>query len=74
MCVICVQRIASDLEELKNPSISEERREWLEGQVKGWKEAIQVRKDYIESYDSQLRGESCPKGNRSGISLKDGKI
>ena len=65
MCVICVQWIASDLEELKNPSISEGRREELEGNVKIYKEAIQVQKDYIESYDSQLRGESCPKGNRS---------
>ena len=65
MCVICVQWIASDLEELKNPSISEGRRKELEEDVKDWKEAIQVQKDYIESYDSQLRGESCPKGNRS---------
>ena len=65
MCVICVQYLASDLEELKNPSISEGRRERLEENVKDWKEAIQVRKDDIESYDSQLRGESCPKGNRS---------
>ena len=65
MCVICVQSLASDLEELKDPSISEGRREELEGEVKDWKEAIQVYKDYIESYDSELRGESCPKGNRS---------
>ena len=65
MCVICVQRLASDLEELKNPSTSEGRREVLEEHVKYWKEAIQVQKDLIESYDSQLRGESCPKGNRS---------
>ena len=66
MCVICVQGIAGRLEELKNPSISEGRRKWLEEDVKGWKEAIQqVQKDYIESYDSELRGESCPKGNRS---------
>ena len=65
MCVICVQRLASFLEALKNPSISEEMRKVLEGDVKIWKEAIQVRKDDIESYDSRLRGESCPKGNRS---------
>ena len=65
MCVICVQELASCLEELKNPSISEGRRKGLERGVKYWKEAIQVQKDYIESYDSQLRGESCPKGNRS---------
>ena len=65
MCVICVQGIASDLEELKNPSISEGRRERLEGNVKYCKEAIQVHKDQIESCDSRLRGESCPKGNRS---------
>ena len=65
MCVICVQRLASHLEELKNPSISEWRRKWLEGKVKFYKEAIQGHKDLIESYDSQLRGESCPKGNRS---------
>ena len=65
MCVICVQWIASDLEELKNPSISEERRKELERGVKIWKEAIQRNKDKIESYDSRLQGESCPKGNRS---------
>ena len=58
MCVICVQWIASDLEELKNPSMSE-RRVWLEEDVKIRKEAIQVHKDKIESCDSQLRGESC---------------
>ena len=65
MCVICVQWIASSLEELKNPSISEWRREELEENVKRYKGAIQMRKDKIESYDSALRGESCPKGNRS---------
>ena len=65
MCVICVQRIASGLERLKNPSTSEWRREELEEDVKDCKEAIQVHKDRIESYDSELRGESCPKGNRS---------
>ena len=65
MCVICVQYLASCLEALKNPSISEGRREELERNVKDWKEAIQVHKDQIESYDSELRGESCPKGNRS---------
>ena len=65
MCVICVQRLASNLEELKIPSIGEWRRKDLEGYVKDYKEAIQVRKDNIESCDSQLRGESCPKGNRS---------
>ena len=65
MCVICVQLIGSCLEELKNPSNSEGRRKVLEGGVKYYKEAIQARKDYIESCDSQLRGESCPKGNRS---------
>ena len=65
MCVICVQGLASCLEELKNPSIREGRREGLEGYVKHWKEVMQVQKDHIESYDSALRGESCPKGNRS---------
>ena len=65
MCVICVQWLASDLEELKNPSISEERREELEEYENNYKEAIQVHKDLIESCDSRLRGESCPKGNRS---------
>ena len=65
MCVICVQRLASCLEDLKNPSISEGRREELERGVKNLKGAIQVQKDAIESYDSALRGESCPKGNRS---------
>ena len=65
MCVICVQMIAIDLESLKDPSISEGRREELERDVKGWKEAIQRRQAAIESCDSQLRGESCPKGNRS---------
>ena len=65
MCVICVQLIASYLEKLKNPSISEGRRKGLEGKMKGWKEAIQGYKDTIESCDSQLRGESCHKGNRS---------
>ena len=65
MCVICVQLIASNLEALKNPSNSEGRREELEGGVKRWKEAIQGLKDAIESCDSQLLGESCPKGNRS---------
>ena len=65
MCVICVQGLASRLEELKNPSISEGGREELEEAVKDFKEAIQVHKDRIESYDSELRGESCPKGNRS---------
>ena len=65
MCVICVQELASVLEALKNPSISEGTREWLEEDVKSLKEAIQISKDAIESYDSQLRGESCPKGNRS---------
>ena len=65
MCVICVQWLASRLEVLKNPSISEGRREGLEWNVKKYKEAIQVHKAEIESCDSQLRGESCPKGNRS---------
>ena len=65
MCVICVQWIARDLESLKDPSISEGRREELERQVKGRKEAIQRHQTAIESFDSQLRGESCPKGNRS---------
>ena len=65
MCVICVQRLASNLEELKKPSISEIRREGLEKNVKYCKEAIQGHKDLIESCDSELRGESCPKGNRS---------
>ena len=64
-CVICVQRIARDLESLKDPSISEGRREWLERKVKSMKDAIQVHQAYIESCDSQLQGESCPKGNRS---------
>ena len=62
---ICVQCIASDLEELKDPSISEGRREGLERSVKSWKEAIQGHQATIEFFDSQLRGESCPKGNRS---------
>ena len=62
---ICVQGIAIDLEELKDPSISEGRREELERQVKSRKETIQRFQTYIESFDSQLRGESCPKGNRS---------
>ena len=65
MCVICVQELASYLEELKNPSISEAWRELLEEHVKDLKEAIQVHKDKIESCDSALQGESCPKGNRS---------
>ena len=65
MCVICVQKLASCLEDLKNSSISEERREKLEERVKRWKEAIQVCKAEIESFDSALPGESCPKGNRS---------
>ena len=65
MCVICVQRIARVLESLKDASISEGRREELERQVKNGKEAIQEYQAYIESCDSQLRGESCPKGNRS---------
>ena len=65
MCVICVQRIARDLEELKDPSISEGRREELEREVKRKKEAMQMNQADIESFDSQLRGESCPKGNRS---------
>ena len=65
MCVICVQFIASVLEHLKKPSISEERRKELERNVKYFKETIQRHKDLIESYDSQLRGESWPKGNRS---------
>ena len=64
MCVICVQWLASGLETLKNP-ISEGRREELEGSVKYWKETIQGYKAQIESFDSELRGESCPKGNRS---------
>ena len=54
----CVQELASCLEDLKDPSISEGRREELEEGVKGWKEAIQVRKAEMESYDSRLRGES----------------
>ena len=62
MCVICVQSLASFLELLKNPSISEGRRKELEESVKNWKEAIQEHKDAI---DFELRGESCPKGNRS---------
>ena len=65
MCVICVQWKARDLESLKDASISEGRREELESQVKTWKEAIQRDQAAIESFDSQLRGESCPKGNRS---------
>ena len=65
MCVICVQELARDLESLKNPSISEERRKALEENVKYWKEAIQVQICKDQSYDSRLRGESCPKGNRS---------
>ena len=65
MCVICVQSLASNLEELKDPSISEGRREVLERSVKYCKEVIQEQKDLIESIDSALRGESCPKGNRS---------
>ena len=65
MCVIYVQSLASYLEKLKNPSISEGRRKELEWEVKYYKEAIQEQKDLIESCDSELRGESCPKGNRS---------
>ena len=65
MCVICVQNLASDLEALKDPSISEGRRKRLEWNVKYCKEAIQIHKDKIKSFDSELRGESCPKGNRS---------
>ena len=65
MCVICVQRLASELEDLKNPSISERWRKSLEWNVKYCKEAIQEHKDEIKSYDFELRGESCPKGNRS---------
>ena len=65
MCVICVQGIAIDLEELKDASISEGRREELERNVKTWKEALQRYQADIESFDSQLRGESCPKGNWS---------
>ena len=61
MCVICVQRLASDLEALKNPSISEGRREQLEEDVKDWKEAIQENQNQMGSYDSRIRGESCPK-------------
>ena len=66
MCVICVQELASYLE-LQNPSNSEGRRDELEEEVKGWKEAIQVLKDQVESYDSELRGESCPKGLQSSV-------
>ena len=62
---VCVQRLASDLEALNNPSISEGRREQLEEDVNDWKEAIQENKNQMESYDSRIRGESCPKGNRS---------
>ena len=65
MCVICVQLIASFLEALKDPSISEGRRKELEEDVEYWKEAIQERKVRIECIDSELQGESCPKGNRS---------
>ena len=65
MCVICVQRIARDLESLKDASISEGRREELERQVKNGKEDIQILQATIESCDSHLRGESCPKGNWS---------
>ena len=65
MCVICVQRLARHLEALKNPSISEGGRKGLERYVQYYKEVIQGHKDQIESFDSQLRGESCPKGNRS---------
>ena len=65
MCVICVQVLASNLEDLKSPSIFEGGREVLEEDVKYYKEVIQVHKDQIKSCDSQLQGESCPKGNRS---------
>ena len=61
MCVICVQEIASCLEDLKNPSISEGWRERLEGAMEYCKEAMQEHRAKIESYDSALRGESCPR-------------
>ena len=64
-CVICVQRLASDRESLNDPSISEGRKEELERRVERRKEAKQRYQADIESFDSEIRGGSCPKGDRS---------
>ena len=64
--LVCVQGIARDLECLRDPYISEGKRKGLKRKAEAWKESIQVCTDIIERIDSQLQGESCPKGNRSG--------
>ena len=60
MCFfLCMQSIAENQEQLKDPSISMGRRGQLERSVKLWKHAIQSSQELIVSFDSALQGESC---------------
>ena len=66
MCVICVQWIAESHESLKDPSISEEEKDQLKRNVKGWKDYIQKYQEQIvfinsalEEKNSAQQGESC---------------
>ena len=72
MCVICVQVIAYDQEELQDPSTPVWRREELGRNVQGFESTVQTIQQEIGGLDADLRGqrsalqgESCPKGNRS---------
>ena len=56
---LCMQSIAENQEQLKDPSISMGRRGQLERSVKLWKHAIQSSQELIVSFDSALQGESC---------------
>ena len=72
MCVICMQLIADSQEKLQDPFTRVEWREELGRDVQLYESTIQTYQQDIRSDDaaieeqrSALRGESCPKGNRS---------
>ena len=56
MCVLCVQVIARDQEELQDPSISEEWRALLESDVQHWESYIQRYKAMASSIEEAIQG------------------
>ena len=51
---VCMQWIAENIESLKDPSLSEEKRDQLKRNVKGWKGYIQKYQELIVSINSAL--------------------
>ena len=55
VCVACVQNIAVRQEELDQPSLSVERRKWLEEAVQEYERAIKGDKEAVNGWEEEIK-------------------